>query len=509
MDELYLGIDLGTSATKTVLVRADGQVVARGAAAHPDARTGEAGRVDPTPWMRSLAEACAALGPARAQVTALSLAVHSPVALFLDADGVPICPGIRWEHPALGPLCASSAALRTTDEARLVANRTEPATAMALAWPVAAGSHPDLAERCGTFGLVGTWLGQFLTGQAAIDPTQASYLGIMAATDGAPRWLDALAERYGVPPATLPAIRPSLAVLGPLLETAATALGLPAGVPVVVGAADTASAAYLLHLEDGGPPLYTVGTTHVITSCRTEPELAPVALSRTHVVPGRWLAHGAVNGGDALALGARLLGHGAGGDAVRRMTATAGRATPDDAEHAPVFIPHTAAERGPLWLREPHTALVGLLPHTTPEAAAWGITEGVAFASRLVLEMCTAGHLAPGAPVFMSGTFSDGDAYPQIVADVLGRPVRLIDESHLPALGAAAMAAASVDGVVLPRPTARLVEPRPEWRATIDRRWQRFARVWSAVVGAPFPVEVPAMQPAPLATPGLLTASPS
>ena len=507
MDELYLGIDLGTSATKTVLVRADGQVVARGVAAHPDARTGQAGRVDPTPWMRSLAEACAALGPSREQVTALSVAVHSPVALFLDGDGVPICPGVRWEHPSLGALCAAAAGLRTPEEARLVANRTEPATAMALAWPVAAGSHPELSQGCATFGLVGTWLGQFLTGQAAIDPTQASYLGIMAATDGAPRWLDDLAERYGVPAATLPAIRPSLDVLGPLLDAPATTLGLPAGIPVVVGAADTASAAYLMQLEDGGPPLYTVGTTHVITSCRTEPEPVPLALSRTHVVPGRWLAHGAVNGGDALALGARLLGHGTGGDAVRRMTAAAGGALPADAEEAPVFIPHTAAERGPLWLREPHTALLGLLPHTPAPAAAWGITEGVAFASRLVLEMCTEGRLAPGEPVVLAGTFAAGDAYPQIVADALGRPVRLVDESHLPAMGAAAMAASAVDGVALPRPAAQLVEPRPEWAATVAHRWRRFARQWSTVVGRPFPVDVP--DSAPLTPAELLAGSPS
>jgi len=507
MDELYLGIDLGTSATKTVLVRADGRVVARGVAAHPDARTAQAGRVDPTPWMRSLAEACAGLGPARAQVTALSVAVHSPVALFLDGDGVPLCPGVRWEHPALSALCASAAGLRTPEEARLVHNRTEPATTMALAWPVATGAHADLARQCVTFGLVGTWLGQFLTGKAAIEPTQASYTGLMAATDGTPRWLPELADRYGVPATTLPGILPSLAVLGPLLEGPGSALGLPTGIPVVVGAADTASAAYLMQLEDGGPPLYTVGTTHVITSCRTAPEPVPLALSRAHVVPGRWLSHGAVNGGDALALGARLLGHGSGGDAVRRMTEAARRALPEDAEEAPVFIPHTAAERGPLWLREPHTALLGLLPHTTAESAAWGITEGVAFASRLVLEMCTEGRLAPHDPVFMAGTFAAGDAYPQVVADTLGRPVRLVEESHLPAMGAAAMAAAAVDGIALPRPDARLVEPRPEWAATVDRRWRRFAQNWSSVVGRPFPVDVP--DAGSLTAADLLTASPS
>ena len=491
MDDLYLGIDLGTSATKAVLVDGAGRVVARSSAAHADSRSASPGRVDPGPWGRSLAEACAALGPAVAGVTAVCAAVHSPVALFLDSDGVPVGPGIGWEDSQLAGCCASAGALRTPAEAALVANRTLPATTMALAWSVAAEEDPGLAGRCVRLSLVGTWLGQFLTGRAALDPTQASYVGLMASTDGSHRWLADLAERYGIPTALLPEVLPSLSVLGSLTSSASAVLGVPAGVPVVVGAADTASAAYLLGVREGGAPLYTVGTTHVITTCRTTPDPDPIALARSHVVPGQWLAHGATNGGDALALGARLLGHGTGGDAVRRMTAAAGEATLEEAAGAPVFIPHVAAERGPLWLDTPRTALVGLLPTTSASAAAWGVVEGVAFASRLVLEMCTGGTLPQGAAVALTGNFGESDTYPQFVADLLARPVDLVSESHLPALGAAAMAAAATGGRPLPSPAARRIQPRPEWAPTVAVRWRRFAEQWSQVVGRPFPAAVP------------------
>jgi xylulokinase len=330
----------------------------------------------------------------------------------------------------------------------------------------------------------------------------------MASTDRSHRWLDGLAERYGVPRALLPDVLPSLSVLGPLVESASRVLGVPAGIPVAVGAADTASAAYLLGLEEGGSPLYTVGTTHVITSCSRTPDPSPVALARPHVKPGRWLSHGATNGGDALALGARLLGYGQGGDAVARMTGAAGRAQLDDVEDAPVFIPHVAAERGPLWLERPRTALVGLLPSTSTESAAWGLTEGVAFASRLVLEMCTAGHLQATTPVLLTGNFRATDAFPQIVADVFGRPVDLVDESHLPAMGAAAMAAAATRGVSLPGPRARRVLPRPGWAPTIARRWELFAQHWSSTVGRPFPV-APTAPDTPAAAHDLLTGCPA
>src|SRR3954465_9158932 len=112
MDDLYLGIDLGTSATKAVLVDGAGRVVARSSAAHSDSRTASPGRVDPGPWGRSLAEACAALGPRVAEVTAVCAAVHSPVALFLDSDGVPVGPGIGWEDSQLARRRASAGAPR-------------------------------------------------------------------------------------------------------------------------------------------------------------------------------------------------------------------------------------------------------------------------------------------------------------------------------------------------------------------------------------------------------------
>jgi xylulokinase len=490
MEGLYLGIDLGTSATKAVLVEPGGKVVARSAAPHPETRAVGLGRVDPRPWGRSLTEACAGLGPDRAKVTALSVAVHSPVALFLDSDGVPVAPGVGWDHPDLAAHCGTVGSLRTPAEAALIANPIQPSTMMALAWRVAITEQADLVDRCVTLGLVGTWLGQFLTGRAAVDPTQASYFGLMASADGSHRWLDDLAGRYGVPTALLPEVLPSLSVLGPLREGTSRLLGLPAGVPVVVGAADTAAAAYLLGVDETEAPLYTVGTTHVITTCRTAPEREPVALARSHVVPGRWLTHGATNGGDALALGARLLGYGNGGDAVRQMTTAAGLAEQREVETAPVYIPHIAAERGPLWLRRPATALVGLLPGTAPRSAAWGVTEGVLFGTRLILEMCMAGRPGAVGSILLTGNFSTGDAYPQLVADAFGRAVELVDESHLPAMGAAAIAATATRGLSLPAPPTRRIEPREGWTETIARRWRLFAEQWTKTVGGPFPGDV-------------------
>jgi xylulokinase len=479
---MYLGIDLGTSASKAVLVDRAGRVLSRSRAPHTDSRSHSPGRVDVRAWERSVREACHRLDTTG--VTAVGLAVHGPAVVLLDAEGRPLGSGVCWDHPALPELCEQLESRLTDGERALIGNRVSPSTFTALAWRFFVKHEPELAERAHTLGLVGTWLGQLLTGQVGLDPTQAAYTGMFASTDGTWAWLADVAEKAGVPQEVLPPIRPSLSVLGPLLPRAADDLGLPAGVPVVVGAGDTAAAAYMLGVREGGPPLYTVGTTHVITRCTTAADPAPDVIQRAHVLPGHWLWHGAVNGGDALAVAARVLGYGESGDAVRDMVDDAGRATPAQAAKAPVFIPHVSPERGPLWLERPHTALVGLVSATDARSAAWGAVEGVAFTARMILETCAGTSTTP--PV-MTGTFGADPVYPQIVADVLGTAVDLVDESHLPAMGAAALAAATVDGVSATVPPARRVSPREGWHQTVHDRWLLFRDTWERLLSRPFP----------------------
>ena len=89
-------------------------------------------------------------------------------------------------------------------------------------------SHRTPSSRSSSLQLA-TWLGQCLTRQRAIDPTQASYTGLMASTDGSCRWLDDVLHRLGI---RLAQLRRRLLAerIAPLLATAET-LGLPVGIP--------------------------------------------------------------------------------------------------------------------------------------------------------------------------------------------------------------------------------------------------------------------------------------
>ena len=227
------------------------------------------------------------------------------------------------------------------------------------------------------------------------------------------------------------------------MATAAATLGLPTGIPVLVGSGDTPAASYALGTEPGGRPLLIMGTTHVVSNALAVPDPRAKALQRVDVRAGRWLINGVINGGDALAEGAARLGYGQGDIAVEALVGTAFQARPDQMADAPVFIPHTRPERGPLWFAEPRTALLGAIPDPAAPAAARGVVEGVLFADRMIIESCIG---VDQRTLYVSGAFGFEPEMPQLLADVLDRDILVVDESHLPAIGAAAMCVEVLDG---------------------------------------------------------------
>ena len=185
----YLGIDVGTSATKAVILASDGTVVARSRVPHPAARGAGPGRADPSAWRASITAAVRELAPHTATVRGVGMDTHCPTALLLDAAGEPLTAGITWDHPGLAEPTAQLIAALEPAHRRLLGNHLMPATAMGAAHRLLQTIEPEAAAAASTFGLAGTWLGQWLTGERAIDPTQASYTGLMASTDGSCRWL--------------------------------------------------------------------------------------------------------------------------------------------------------------------------------------------------------------------------------------------------------------------------------------------------------------------------------
>src|SRR5690242_3193520 len=99
--QTFLGIDVGTSATKAVVITADGTVLGRSRVTHPAARGVGPGRANPVAWQSSIIAAVRQLAPITATISGIGIDTHCPTALLLNAAGEPVTAGVTWDHPGL------------------------------------------------------------------------------------------------------------------------------------------------------------------------------------------------------------------------------------------------------------------------------------------------------------------------------------------------------------------------------------------------------------------------
>lgn len=425
---LLLGLDLGTSSAKALLLDAGGSVLGEGAAGYAVAspRPGWA-ETDPEDWWRAAGLAVRRAAGGRAdRVAALGLSGQMHGVVLADAAGEPARPAVLWPD------------LRAEREAE--AWRTLPsALAHGLGSPALPGmagpvlrwlaTHEPDAVAAARWALQPKdWLRLRLTGLAATEPSDAS--GTLLYDLAADRWAGAVVEAMGVPGRLLPPVVASADAAGRLTAVAAAHLGLPE-VPVAAGAADTAAAALGSGLLDPGPAQLTVGSGAQLVVPLDRPAVDPRRATRTYraAAPGRWYALAAVqNAGLALEWALRVLG--AGWDDAYTALAT----VPPGAGGV-TFLPH---------LTDPGLAGAwrGLRLHHGRDHLLRAALEGVAFAVREAAEaLAAAGHRA--SPLRLAGGGSTRAAWRQLLADVLGTPL-----AALPTAAASARGAALLAGVV-------------------------------------------------------------
>ncbi len=156
---------------------------------------------------------------------------------------------------------------------------------------------PGIYERSDVcFGHVDTLILKRMTGRFLIDPSNASFTGLYD-TVGYRDWDDRICGPLGIDPAKLPKVQNSNTIAGSVTESAAEALGIPAGLPVVTGANDTTCACVGAGVVNDGDLLNTSGTVDILVLCTEKPLVSLQHLLRTHAYPGKWLAMRMVGAG--------------------------------------------------------------------------------------------------------------------------------------------------------------------------------------------------------------------
>jgi xylulokinase len=457
---MLLGLDLGTSSVKALLMGEDGTAVGEGSAPYP-VRAPRPGWAESSPdeWWAAVLEATeAAVGRRGVEVAALGLSGQMHGVVLADGEGLPLRPAVLWADARSG---AELEAYRVLDEdlRRRLAN--PPAVGMAgpsLMW--LRQHEPDVYAAARWALQPKDWLRMRLTGEAAAEPSDASatLLYDLPADD----WSRAAVEDLGLRADLLAPIVPSAAVAGTLTAEAADELGLRQSPTVAAGAADTAAAMLGVGLSQPGPVQLTIGTGGQIVTPKESPDVD--SHLRTHLYRGAsaglWYSMAAVqNAGLAL-------------EWVRKVLGVSWGEVYDEAFAVPpgsggvAFLPYLSGERTPRFDPGARGAWTGLgLDHTRGHLLRAAL-EGVAFALREGLEALEdAGISASELRLAGGGAAGEsGDPWRQLLADVLGRPLRLLPDeiSAVASARGAAFLAGLASGIYTSTEGTLPITPEPE-----------------------------------------------
>ncbi len=496
-----VGVDVGTSGTKGVLLAGDGRVLARAAAEYPllTPRPGWTEQ-DPESWWRAalavLRQLTAAAPGAEIAGVGLSGQMHGSV--FLDGAGRVIRPALLWNDARTGPECAEIERRLGRERVLSITGNLASAGFQAPKILWLARHEPDAYARIARVLLPKDLVRLRLTGQAATDAADAS--GTLLLDLRTRRYSDEMLAALDVPEAWLPPVFEGAEVTGRVTAEAAAACGLPEGVPVVAGGGDNACAAIGAGVVARGQGACSLGTSGTIFLRADEPVIDPRgALNAFCDAAGGWHAMGVIlSAGGALrwfvdkvatAEAAALRERGA--DAFGTLLEEA-LALPPGADGL-LFLPYLAGERSPHMDPAARGAWVGLSLAHDRRHMLRALVEGVGYAFADCLGRMRSLGLEPGRLALVGGG-ARSPAWRRLLATQLGAeldsPAAAEDG---PALGAAILArvgagfepdvAAAVARAVPPADEVAAA-PDPALAPALGEVHRRYRALYPALKGA-------------------------
>ena len=480
---MFLGIDLGTSSLKALVLDVDGAIVGTASAPYPmTAPQPGWAESNPQDWWDAAGPAvCQAAGGHGSDIAAIGLAGQMHGVVLSDDAGQPLRPAILWPDGRTRRQLETYRELGAEHRRRL---GNPLATGMAGPTLLWLRDNERAHYRRAHWALQPKdWLRLRLTKEAASEPSDASatLLYDMTTDYWATELLDALDLRLDF----LAPIRESAEICGLLTPAAADHLGVRPNLPVVGGAADTAAAALAGGLLEPGPVQLTIGSGAQVVAPRDRVAIDPTA--RTHcyraAAPERWYAMAAMqNAGLALEWVRTILG-----TTWDEMYAEAFAVAP--AAEGLVFLPYLTGERTPYFDSTARGAWIGLrLGHTRGHLLRAAL-EGVAFAVRQGLEALAATGV-PMTELRLAGGGSFDARWRQLLADVMEQPLLATPATAVSALGAALLAGVGFGAwpdaqrvAALAAPPQLVASPGPAGDAYREPYW-RFRQLYLPIAAA-------------------------
>jgi xylulokinase len=434
----WLGLDIGTSSTKALVVDDRGVVVARGHASY-GMRSSAAGHAEQRPeaYLDGVRGAIADCGAGALPVAGIGLAGQTPTLVLVDEDGRAVRPALTWQD-------TRAAAEAQELERELGASERLFGTELpwAPAYPPAkllwlARHEPEAVEATAWALQPKDYVGLHLTGSPLSDPWSSKGISHL---DGPPA-AEALV-RVGWPTRIAPPIAPAWALRGHVSDRAAEAFGLAAGTPVAVGWSDALAGMLAAGAFEDETGFVLTGTSSIVGISTRDASAGDARLLAipTSCAPLRVVYGPTQAGGSSIEWLARLYG-----SDVAHVLELAARATASELP-PPAFVPYLAGERAPVWRSDVGAGLLGLATGHGPADVARAVVEGVCLSERHVLSIAEAALGDEAASVRVAGRGVAGAPWRDARRDALERPLLLLDEPDVSALGAAMLGAMAAEG---------------------------------------------------------------
>ena len=492
----YIGVDIGTSGTKTVLFDKLGNVVASASEEYPlyQPQNGYAEQ-DPADWWNASKNTIAAVmkGIPADEVKGIGLSGQMHGLVMLDEKGEVIRRSIIWCDQRTAAECDEIT--EKVGAERLIEITANPAltgfTASKILW--VRNHEPENYARCRKILLPKDYIRYKLTGEFATEVSDASGMQLLDVPNRC--WSAEVLEKLDIDPALLGKVYESPEITGRVTEEAAALTGLAAGTIVVGGAGDNAAAAVGTGVVEDGKAFTTIGTSGVVYAHASNISIDPKGRVHTFccAVPGAWHIMGVTQGAglslkwfrDNFCSAEKETAALMGTDPYVLMDKAAA-SVPIGAGKL-LYLPYLMGERTPHLDPDARGVFFGLSAVHGKKEMLRAVMEGVSFSLNDCKEII-GGMGVPVDDMMACGGGGTSPLWRQMLADLYGCPVKTVDSKEGPALGVAILAMVGAgEYATVPEAcraiirTGKVQDPIPENTAAYKPVYELYTKIYPAL----------------------------